>query len=46
VKEAPATADFTNQKKQMELYFQGRAGMLSNILQEKAEIEDNRLMFY
>jgi len=46
VKDAPATADFTNQKKQMELYFQGRAGMLSNILQEKAEIEDNRLMFY
>jgi peptidyl-prolyl cis-trans isomerase D len=46
VKEAPATTDFGNQKKQMELYFQGRAGMLSNILQEKAEIEDNRLMFY
>ncbi len=46
MKEAPATTDFTNQKKQMEMYFQGRAGMLSNILQEKAEIKDNRLIFY
>jgi len=46
VTEAPATTDFVNQKKQMELYFQGRAGMLSNILQEKADIKDNRLMFY
>lgn len=46
VKEAPATTDFENQKKQMALYFQSRAGMLTNILQEKAEIKDNRLMFY
>jgi len=46
LKVAPATADFTNQKKQMELYFQGRAGMLQNVLQEKAEIKDNRLLFY
>jgi peptidyl-prolyl cis-trans isomerase D len=46
MKEAPATTDFTNQKRQMAQYFQGRAGMLSNILQEKAEIEDNRLLFY
>lgn len=46
MKEAPATTDFNNQKKQMELYFQGRAGMLSNILQEKADIKDNRLIFY
>jgi peptidyl-prolyl cis-trans isomerase D len=46
MKEAPVTTDFGNQKKQMALYFQGRAGMLSNILQEKAEITDNRLMFY
>jgi hypothetical protein len=30
----------------MELYFQGRAGMFSNILQEKAEIKDNRLLFF
>jgi peptidyl-prolyl cis-trans isomerase D len=44
--EAPATTDFTNQKKQMEMYFQGRAGMLSNILQEKADVKDNRLLFY
>ncbi len=46
MKEAPATTDYENQKKQMALYFQGRAGMLSNILQEKAEIKDNRLMFF
>ncbi len=46
MKEAPATTDYENQKKQMVLYFQGRAGMLSNILQEKADIKDNRLMFY
>lgn len=46
LKEAPATTDYTNQKKQMAMYFQGRAGMVSNILQEKADIQDNRLMFY
>jgi peptidyl-prolyl cis-trans isomerase D len=46
MKDAPATNDYANQKKQMELYFQGRAGMLPNILQEKADIKDNRLMFY
>jgi peptidyl-prolyl cis-trans isomerase D len=46
MKEAPATTDFANQKKQMEMYFQGRAGMLSNILQQKADIKDHRLMFY
>lgn len=46
MKEAPATTDFANQKKQMALYFQGRAGMLPNVLQEKADIEDNRLIFY
>jgi len=46
IKEAPATTDFENQKKQMALYFQSRANMLSGILQEKAEVEDNRLIFY
>ena len=46
LKEAPATTDFTNQKMQMSMYFQNRAGMLSNILQEKADIKDNRLTFY
>jgi peptidyl-prolyl cis-trans isomerase D len=46
MKEAHATTDYKSQQKQMELYFQGRAGMLSNILQEKADIKDNRLMFY
>jgi peptidyl-prolyl cis-trans isomerase D len=46
MKEPPATTDFANQKKQMAMYFQSRAGMLSNILQEKADIKDNRLTFY
>jgi peptidyl-prolyl cis-trans isomerase D len=46
MKEPPATTDFENQKKQMAMYFQSRAGMLSNILQEKADIKDNRLIFY
>jgi peptidyl-prolyl cis-trans isomerase D len=46
MKEAPATTDFENQKRQMAQYFQGRAGMLGNILQEKAEIKDHRLLFY
>ncbi|MEI6062221.1 MAG: SurA N-terminal domain-containing protein [Bacteroidota bacterium] len=46
VKEAPATTDYSNQKKQMAVYFQGRTNMLSSILQEKAKIKDNRLMFY
>jgi peptidyl-prolyl cis-trans isomerase D len=44
--EPPATTDFENQKKQMAMSFQGRAGMLSSILQEKANIKDNRLTFY
>lgn len=46
IKEPPATTDFENQKKQMAMYFQSRAGMFSNILQEKANIKDNRLIFY
>lgn len=46
MKEPPATTDYESQKKQMEMYFQGRAGMISNILQEKAGITDNRLKFY
>ena len=46
IKDAPVTVDYENQKKQMALYFQGRSGMFSNILQEKADIEDNRLTFY
>jgi len=46
MKEPPATTDFENQKRQMAMYFQGRAGMFSNILQEKADIKDNRLIFY
>ena len=46
INEPPATTNYENQKKQMALYFQGRAGMFSNILQEKAGITDNRLVFY
>jgi len=46
MKEAPVTTDYKNQQKQMELYFQSRSQMFSNILQEKADIQDNRLMFY
>jgi peptidyl-prolyl cis-trans isomerase D len=46
IKEAPETKDFETQKKQMAVYFQGRQNMLSGILQEKAEITDNRLLFY
>ncbi len=46
MKQPPATTDFESQKKQMAMYFQSRAGMLSNILQEKADIKDNRLTFY
>ena len=46
IMEPPATTDFENQKRQMAMYFQGRAGMFSNILQEKADIKDNRLIFY
>jgi hypothetical protein len=42
----PATTDFGNQKRQMTMYFQSRAGMISSILQEKADIKDNRLTFY
>jgi len=42
----PATTDFENQKRQMAMYFQSRAGMLSTILQDKADIKDNRLIFY
>ena len=46
LKEAPVTTDFANQKRQMEMYFQSRAGMLPSILQEKANIKDNRILFY
>ncbi len=46
LKEAPATTDFENQKRQMAMYFQSRAGMISNILDQKADIQDNRSVFY
>jgi peptidyl-prolyl cis-trans isomerase D len=46
MKEPPATTDFANQKRQMAMYFQSRAGMVSTILDEKADITDNRILFY
>jgi len=46
MKEPPVTTDFESQKKQMAMYFQGRAGMVSNILLEKADVKDHRLLFY
>jgi peptidyl-prolyl cis-trans isomerase D len=46
MKEAPATTDFENQKKQMSTAFQSMSGMFSRILEEKAEVKDNRLKFY
>lgn len=44
--EAPATKDFENQKRQMSMNFQSRASQVMNILQEKADITDNRSLFY
>lgn len=46
LKEAPVITDFTTQKRQMVMYFQGRAGMIPSILQDKADIKDNRILFY
>lgn len=43
---APATKDYDSQKKQNAVYFQGRINAYSNILQEKANIKDNRLLFF
>jgi len=44
--DAPVVKDYENQKKQIALYFQSRAGSFSGILQEKANIKDNRLLFF
>jgi parvulin-like peptidyl-prolyl isomerase len=45
-KEAPETKDFNNQKKQMAMMFQGRANSVPSMLESKATIKDNRLMFF
>lgn len=46
VKSAPATKDFENQKRQMSMMFQGRINSIFSILEKKASIKDNRLLFY
>ena len=46
LKPAAETKDFENQKRQMAMMFQNRTSSVSNILQQKAEIKDNRLLFY
>ncbi len=46
MQEPPATTDFANQKRQMAMYFQSRVGMVPNILQEKADVKDHRIIFY
>ncbi len=46
VKEAPATTDFANQIRQMEMNFQNRANQIPTLLEDKAKVTDNRLTFY
>ena len=46
MKEAPATADYENQRRQMAMTFQSRAGQIPGLLENKAKITDNRLIFY
>jgi peptidyl-prolyl cis-trans isomerase D len=46
MKEAPVTKDFENQKRQMAMNFQSRVNQVSNILQQKASITDDRIFFY
>ncbi len=46
MKEAPATKEFENQKRQIAMNFQSRIYQVMNILQEKADIKDNRILFY
>lgn len=46
LKAAPATKEYTNQKRQMEMNFQSRTYQIMSILQDKAEIKDNRILFY
>ncbi len=45
-KDAPATTDYENQRRQMAMTFQSRAGQIPSLLENKAKITDNRLIFY
>jgi peptidyl-prolyl cis-trans isomerase D len=45
-KEAPDAKDMESQKKQLAMNFQARTNQVLNILQDKAKITDNRMMFY
>jgi len=46
LKTAPATKDFENQKRQISMMFQGRINSVTGILEKKANIKDNRPLFY
>lgn len=46
ITKAPETNDFTMQKRQLGAFFQGRLNNVHNILQEKANIKDNRILFF
>ena len=46
IQEAPATKEYENQKRQLSMNFQSRTYQISNILQEKAGIKDDRMLFY
>jgi peptidyl-prolyl cis-trans isomerase D len=46
IKDAPATTDFENQRRQMAMNFQNRAGQIPTLLEEKAKVTDNRPLFY
>jgi len=46
LKAAPATKDYENQKRQMAMYFQSRINNVPDILERKANIKDNRSLFY
>lgn len=46
MKPAPETKDFENQKRQMAMYFSSRVNSIPGILEKKANIKDNRVLFY
>jgi peptidyl-prolyl cis-trans isomerase D len=46
MKEAPVAKEYENQKRQMAMNFQSRIYQVMNILQDKADIKDNRILFY
>lgn len=44
--DAPATKDYENQKRQISMNFQARINQVMSILQDKADVTDNRALFY